>query len=69
MRCSSNYRLLTTDDKTDEFVLPTVIEKDGKPVATVQDKDSVVSSSTSVLTVQERSQEHSVHDEFDGFAQ
>ena len=30
------------DDKTDEFVLPTVIEKDGKPVATVQDKDSVV---------------------------
>ena len=30
------------NDKTDEFVLPTVIEKDGKPVATVQDKDSVV---------------------------
>ena len=30
------------DDKTDEFVLPTVIEKDGKPVATVSDKDSVV---------------------------
>ena len=29
-------------EKTDEFVLPTVIEKDGKPVATVQDKDSVV---------------------------
>ena len=29
-------------DKTDEFVLPTVIEKDGKPVATIQDKDSVV---------------------------
>ena len=30
------------DDKTDEFVLPTVIEKDGKPVATISDKDSVV---------------------------
>lgn len=30
------------DDKTDEFVLPTVIEKDGKPVTTIQDKDSVV---------------------------
>ena len=29
-------------EKTDEFVLPTVIEKDGKPVATIQDKDSVV---------------------------
>ena len=30
------------NDKTDEFVLPTVIEKDGKPVATISDKDSVV---------------------------
>ena len=30
------------DGKTDEFVLPTVIEKDGKPVATISDKDSVV---------------------------
>ena len=29
-------------DKTDEFVLPTVIEKAGKPVATISDKDSVV---------------------------
>lgn len=29
-------------DKTDEFVLPTVVEKDGKPVTVVQDKDSVV---------------------------
>ena len=29
-------------EKTDEFVLPTVIEKEGNPVATVQDKDSVV---------------------------
>ncbi len=30
------------DDKTDEFVLPTVIEEDGKPVATVKDQDSVI---------------------------
>lgn len=29
-------------DVTDEFMLPTVIEKDGKPVATIQDNDSVV---------------------------
>ena len=30
------------NDKTDEFVLPTVIEKDGQPVAKIQDKDSIV---------------------------
>ena len=30
------------NEKTDEFVLPTVMEKDGKPVAAVQDRDSVV---------------------------
>lgn len=30
------------EDVTDEFVLPTVMEKDGKPVATIQDGDSVV---------------------------
>lgn len=30
------------EGKTDEFVVPTVIEKDGKPVATIQDKDSVI---------------------------
>ena len=29
-------------EKTDEFVLPTVVEKDGKPVATIQNKDSVI---------------------------
>lgn len=28
--------------ETDEFVLPTVIVKDGKPVATVKEKDSVI---------------------------
>lgn len=30
------------DDKTDEFVMPTVMERDGKPVTTIQDGDSVV---------------------------
>ena len=30
------------EGKTDEFVMPMVVEKDGAPVATVQDKDSVV---------------------------
>ena len=30
------------DDKTDEFVLPTVIMKDGAPVATIKDNDSVI---------------------------
>lgn len=28
--------------KTDEFVLPVVMEKEGKPVASIQDKDSVI---------------------------
>ena len=30
------------NDKTDEFVLPTVIVKDGKPVATIKDNDSII---------------------------
>ncbi len=30
------------DDKMDEFIVPTVIEKDGKPVATVQDNDAII---------------------------
>ena len=30
------------EEVTDEFVVPTVIEKDGQPVATVNDKDSVI---------------------------
>ena len=29
-------------DETDEFVKPTVVVKDGKPVATIKDKDSVI---------------------------
>ena len=30
------------EDKTDEFVVPTVVVKDGKPVATIQDNDSII---------------------------
>lgn len=30
------------DNKTDEFVIPTVIVTDGKPTATIKDKDSVI---------------------------
>ena len=30
------------DDKTDEFVIPAVVMKDGKPTATIKDKDSVI---------------------------
>ncbi len=29
-------------DVTDEFVVPTVVEKDGKPVATINDKDTII---------------------------
>lgn len=30
------------DDINDEFIVPTVIEKDGKPVATIEENDSVI---------------------------
>lgn len=30
------------EGKNDEFVLPTVVMKDGKPVATIQDQDSII---------------------------
>ncbi|EOS21895.1 2,3-bisphosphoglycerate-independent phosphoglycerate mutase [Lachnospiraceae bacterium 3-1] len=30
------------EDVTDEFVVPTVVEKDGQPVATINDKDSII---------------------------
>ncbi len=30
------------DGKNDEFVMPTVVEKEGAPVAKIQDKDSVI---------------------------
>ena len=54
------------DGKTDEFVLPTVIEKDGKPVTTVQDKDSVVSFNFRPDRAREITRAFCA-DEFDGF--
>lgn len=30
------------DDKTDEFVMPTVIEADGAPIASIKDNDSII---------------------------
>ena len=46
------------NDKTDEFVLPTVIEKDGQPTGVISDK-ILLYSLISVLTALVRSQEHS----------
>ena len=54
------------DGKTDEFVLPTVIEKDGKPVTTVQDKDSVVFFNFRPDRAREITRAFCA-DEFDGF--
>ena len=54
------------DDKTDEFVLPTVIEKDGKPVATISDKDSVVFFNFRPDRAREITRAFCA-DEFDGF--
>ncbi len=53
-------------DVTDEFVLPTVVEK---MVLQLQQSKKMIplSSLTSVLTVQERLPEHSVQMRFDGF--
>ena len=36
------YQASYDEGVTDEFVVPTVIEKDGNPVATIKDNDSVV---------------------------
>ena len=47
------------EDVTDEFVVPFVVTKGGAATATIKENDSVVFS-TSVLTEQESSQEHSV---------
>lgn len=39
-RCAINNSY--EDGKTDEFVVPTVIKKDGKPLATIKDGDSII---------------------------
>ena len=54
------------DGKTDEFMLPTVMQKDGKPVAAIQE-EIPLSSLTSGRTGQERSPEPFCDPEFAGF--
>jgi len=55
------------DGKNDEFVIPTVVEKDGKPVATIQDKDSIIFFNFRPDRAREISRAF-CSDEFDGFA-
>ena len=54
------------DEKTDEFVLPTVIEKHGKPVTVIQDGDSVVFFNFRPDRAREITRAFCA-DEFDGF--
>jgi len=54
------------DGKTDEFVLPTVIIKDGKPVATINDKDTVIFFNFRPDRARELTRAFCA-DEFDGF--
>ncbi len=53
-------------DTTDEFVLPTVVEKDGKPVATINDGDSIVFFNFRPDRARELTRTFCA-DEFDGF--
>ncbi len=55
------------NEKTDEFVLPTVIEKDGAPVTVISDKDSVVFFNFRPDRAREITRAFCA-DEFDGFA-
>ena len=55
------------NDVTDEFVVPTVITKDGAPVATVSDKDSVVFFNFRPDRAREITRAFCM-DEFDGFS-
>ncbi len=54
------------DDKTDEFVLPTVIEENGAPVATIKDKDSIIFFNFRPDRAREITRTFCM-DEFDGF--
>ncbi len=53
-------------DVTDEFVIPTVVEKDGKPVATVNDKDTIIFFNFRPDRAREITRTFCM-DEFDGF--
>ncbi|MFI3173178.1 MAG: 2,3-bisphosphoglycerate-independent phosphoglycerate mutase [Eubacteriales bacterium] len=55
------------DGKTDEFVLPTAIVKDGKPVATISDKDSIIFYNFRPDRAREMTRPF-CDDEFEGFA-
>lgn len=54
------------DDKTDEFVLPTVIEANGAPVATIKDNDSIIFFNFRPDRAREITRTFCT-DEFDGF--
>ena len=55
------------DGKTDEFVLPTSVTKDGQPVATIQDKDAIIFFNFRPDRAREITRAFCM-DEFDGFA-
>ena len=55
------------NDKTDEFVLPTVIMKDGAPVATIKDNDSIIFFNFRPDRAREITRAFCA-DDFDGFA-
>ncbi len=55
------------EDISDEFVVPTVVEKDGKPVATVNDKDTVIFFNFRPDRAREITRAFCM-DEFDGFS-
>jgi 2,3-bisphosphoglycerate-independent phosphoglycerate mutase len=54
------------DGKNDEFVMPTVVEKEGAPVAKIQDKDSVIFFNFRPDRAREITRAF-CSDEFDGF--
>lgn len=54
------------EDVTDEFVVPTVVEKDGKPVATIDDNDTIIFFNFRPDRAREISRTFCM-DEFEGF--
>ena len=54
------------EEVTDEFIVPTVLEKDGKPVATVSDKDTIIFYNFRPDRAREITRAFCA-DEFDGF--
>ena len=64
-RCAP-YPASYDKEVTDEFVVPTVVVKDGKPVATVQDNDSIIFYNFRPDRAREITRAFCA-DEFDGF--